>query len=123
MSDMRCASGVCDMEEDKKMPEEIKLSEQNGKLTLEINGIKIPNICGYRLRVDPNDSLVMKLTIDMEFFRSDVKCIKELPDMDIIKIHHTFIQAQQKRNVRKNLVEYSCSRKEIAKCLHKIRKN
>lgn len=52
---------------------EVKFSEQNGKLKLEINGVTIPNICGYRLLVDPQDPLVIKVSIDMEFFRSDVQ--------------------------------------------------
>lgn len=71
--------------------------------------------------------------------------------MDIIKAQQKFIQAQQEfiaalmenqpseeitdyaknifdefanpKNVTKKLVEFSCSREEIAKCLRKIRKN
>ena len=63
----------CDMENNKKIPGVVKLSEQNGKLTLEINGTAVPNLCGYRMWVDPKDPLVVKLSVDMEFFRSDMQ--------------------------------------------------
>lgn len=61
------------MNENKKIPGEIKLSEQNGTLVLQINGSTIPNICGYKIWVDPKDPLIVKLSVDMEFFRSDVQ--------------------------------------------------
>ena len=50
------------MENNEKIPGEVKLSEQNGKLTLEINGTAVPNICGYRMWVNPKDPLVVKLS-------------------------------------------------------------
>lgn len=52
---------------------EFKLSELDGKFSVEIDGVSIPNVCGYKLVVDPEDPLIAHLTIEMEFFRSDMQ--------------------------------------------------
>ena len=57
----------------KKKLREVKLSEHNGKFSMEIGGVSIPYISGYKITVDPNDPLVAHLTVEMEFFRSDMQ--------------------------------------------------
>ena len=57
----------------KKKLREVKLSECDGETLIEIDGISIPNVCGYKLVVDPQDPLVVHLTVEMEFFRSDMQ--------------------------------------------------
>ncbi len=56
-----------------KMPGKIRLSEHGGRVSLEIDGVPVPNVCGYRLSVNSKDPLIVNLVVEMEFFRSDMQ--------------------------------------------------